>query len=259
MASVPPKQNLSKWQHFLQRRRMFRNWYKVVFPFNRLFNHQTKLVLRNGYEVWVRSVFSGDLTTVEGVLHQDEYGEALKGLPPDAVIYDLGANIGTFSIAAKKACPHARIVAYEPEAQNFVLLQKNAPFAELHQEAVAGVSGHISFDASSHPYAHRISKEGTTTLVARALGDVLADAHIHLAKIDIEGAEHDALELADPALFARVGRIIMETHHLGTWGKEKLEALGYTARWCYRLLWMGQTQTQWYTAREFSLCVLSSR
>ncbi len=232
MASVPPKQNLSKWQHFLQRRRMFRNWYKVVFPFNRLFNHQTKLVLRNGYEVWVRSVFSGDLTTVEGVLHQDEYGEALKGLPPDAVIYDLGANIGTFSIAAKKACPSARIVAYEPEAQNFVLLQKNAPFAELHQEAVAGVSGHISFDASSHPYAHRISKEGTTTVVARALGDVLADAHIHLAKIDIEGAEHDALELADPALFARVDRIIMETHHLGTWGKEKLEALGYMARWC---------------------------
>lgn len=232
MATMPPKQNLSRWQHFLQRRRMFQNWYKVVFPLNRFFNHQTQLVLRNGYRVWVRSVFSGDLTTVEGVLYQDEYGDALKGLPHDAVIYDLGANIGTFSIAAKKACADARIVAYEPEAMNFELLKINAPFAELHQEAVAGVSGHISFDASSHPYAHRISQDGATTVVARALGEVITDTHVHLLKIDIEGAERDALELADPALFARVDRIIMETHHLGTWGKEKLEALGYAARWC---------------------------
>jgi FkbM family methyltransferase len=175
----------------------------------------------------VRSVFSGDLTVVEGVLVLNEYRLNTLGLPENAVIYDLGANIGTFSLAVKKVCPQARIVAYEPIKENFFLLERNVPFAELHQEAVAGHTGAVSFDFNEQPHSHKMAIGGNLMLPARSLTDLITDQTVDLLKLDIEGAEFEVIEETDPALFKRIKRIVMETHGRGNWGEEKLRSLGY--------------------------------
>jgi FkbM family methyltransferase len=227
MSEVNSKNSLSRWQHMANRYRLFRNWYKLTFPFNRLFNKPTILVTRNGSRVWVRSVFSWDPEVIEGVIVRREYRLDEMNLPENAVIYDLGANIGTFSIEAKRVCPAARIVSYEPADGNFAMLTRNAPFAELHQEAIAGHTGTVQFDATAHPHAHHVVQTGGTSVPARSLQDAIGKEKVDLIKMDIEGAEFDAIEKADPALFKQIDRIVMETHALGDWGEKKLRSLGY--------------------------------
>src|SRR5690349_11035634 len=46
-------------------------------------------------------------------------------LKENALILDCGANIGLSVIYLKSICPTARIIAFEPDENNFNLLQKN--------------------------------------------------------------------------------------------------------------------------------------
>ena len=57
-------------------------------------------------------------------------------LPPKPFIIDCGANIGLSVIYLKNLYPDAEIVAFEPDEQNFQLLQKNiASFGFKNVEA----------------------------------------------------------------------------------------------------------------------------
>src|SRR6185312_9681427 len=46
-------------------------------------------------------------------------------LPDDACVFDVGANIGLFSLYVKGIQPRARIYAFEPIASTFALLKGN--------------------------------------------------------------------------------------------------------------------------------------
>ncbi len=226
-ADVQQKKNLSRTANVVKRYRTYTDWYKTVLPFNRLFDRPTTLHTRNGFAVRVRSVFARDLTVVECVLVDGEYPFETFGLPPEPVVFDLGANIGTFSMLVHRAYPNAHIIAYEPDGENFSLLQANARFAELHREAVAGKTGMVNFDAGGFPDALHIAPEGRTTVMARSLADVVGEKHVDLLKVDIEGAERELLEMADSAVFSRIDRIIMETHGWDDWSEALLGRYGY--------------------------------
>ena len=70
----------------------------------------------------------------------------LDALPPDAVLWDIGANVGLYAIYAAKLT-QCRVVAFEPEAQNYALLLENLvlngvqPYVEATNLAVARVTG----------------------------------------------------------------------------------------------------------------------
>ena len=49
--------------------------------------------------------------------------EWLKSMQPGEVLFDVGANIGIYSIFAAKR--GVKVYAFEPESQNFAILQKN--------------------------------------------------------------------------------------------------------------------------------------
>jgi phthiocerol/phenolphthiocerol synthesis type-I polyketide synthase E len=46
-------------------------------------------------------------------------------LPDDAIVFDVGANIGLFSLYASRAASHSRIFAFEPAPPVFELLRRN--------------------------------------------------------------------------------------------------------------------------------------
>lgn len=138
------------------------------------------------------------------------------GRPPRIV--DLGANIGLFGVFALDHWPGASIVAVEPEAENFAVLEhcreQNAQAAyswQLINAAAAGHAGHLRFVSGQGAESHEASP-GEPNAVSIQTVDVLPllqDADF--AKIDIEGGEWAIL--ADPRLAASSVRLIVVEHH----------------------------------------------
>jgi hypothetical protein len=81
-------------------------------------------VVRNDckYEFYLRDK-TMDLGTYQQIFIDKEYN-FIANLPPETII-DAGANIGLASIYFANKFPEAKIIAIEPETENFELLKKN--------------------------------------------------------------------------------------------------------------------------------------
>lgn len=91
----------------------------------------------NAYEVdfSVHEIFNDDL-----VAHGIE-------LPADGVFFDVGANIGLFSLHLLDQCPGARIFAYEPMPESFAALEGNlAGRAGVFAMGLGAEPGELEFD-----------------------------------------------------------------------------------------------------------------
>jgi FkbM family methyltransferase len=141
------------------------------------------------------------------------------------LIIDCGANIGASPLFFALEFPGARVVAIEPDPENFELLSRNTadfPVMCLHA-AVASKSGRLdlldpgkgewgyrtaSFDAGL-PAARKLSVKAVT------LDEVLAmhgeSAEPFLLKVDIEGAEAD-LFAGSTAAIDRFPIVVIELH-----------------------------------------------
>ncbi len=228
--------NLSTLEHVQRRITVFKNWYKLVFPFNRFFRGVQKLRLRNGMSAYVRDVRSIDTNMLIDVLWKKEYELERISLPENPIIFDLGANIGTFSLEAKRVYPTAHITAYEPHPDSCRILKMNAPFVTLKQKAAAGKTGVVQFEDGKNFVGLHIVKEGGITVDAESLDDILKNTDkVDLLKIDIEGGEYDLLMSASPHTLLKVQSIIMETHDSIPkdleWGEQILKKHGFHTRW----------------------------
>ncbi|MBM3358612.1 MAG: FkbM family methyltransferase [Betaproteobacteria bacterium] len=159
--------------------------------------------------------------------------EWIRSFAPEDVLVDIGANVGMYSVWAART-RGARVYAFEPEAQNFALLNKNilvnglggkvtaycvalsdsADFSLLYVSGFTqGGSGHTFGADLDHHLRPRVSPfaQGcvSTTLDALvASGALPVPTHI---KIDVDGLEHRVLAgcsstLRDP----RVKSVLVE-------------------------------------------------
>ena len=216
----------------------FKNWYKLVFPFNRMFRGVQKLRLRNGNSAYVRDVRSMDTNIVWDILGKNEYSlDTLLHLPEHAVVFDLGANIGTFCIEIKRVCPTAQITAYEPYHDNFRMLKINAPFATTIQKAATAKTGTVHIENNSNYVGLQVVKTGGVSVESSSLDDILKDVEkVDLLKIDIEGSEYGLLDAASSRTFSKVQRIVMETHDVSgfddlRWAQSILTKNGFKISW----------------------------
>jgi FkbM family methyltransferase len=149
--------------------------------------------------------------------------------PPKAprVILDAGANIGLASLYFASQYPDAKIIAIEPEKENFEMLKKNiskyaniipvqATLWERDGEIALidirrGSSGYITEELGesqdySGKFRHRVPAISVETLLKeRGLDE------IDLFKIDIQGAEKEVFGGAK-AWLGKVNGIIIELH-----------------------------------------------
>jgi FkbM family methyltransferase len=140
---------------------------------------------------------------------------ALAELRPGDVVFDVGANIGVFTVLmARIVGPTGRVVAYEPEPANLLLLRDNVAFNYLN-EWVEVIGRAAAAESGTVPFFSTQRFKGNASLVAHD-DDYLAyfgvdaseridveteplDSHlgsverIDLLKIDVEGAEYRAL------------------------------------------------------------------
>jgi FkbM family methyltransferase len=136
-----------------------------------------------------------------------------------ASVLDLGAHKGYFAVFALSHCA-TRVVSFEPEAANFRRLAAAAEGVAgwtVRQEGIAGEAG-VRRLRIKEAWSHKLVLDGDdgdgVTVPAVALGDVLGTyAHERqLVKVDIEGAECEALARTPRDLLARIDELVVEAH-----------------------------------------------
>lgn len=125
---------------------------------------------------------------------------AIRASGKAPLIVDLGANIGLSALYFSLTWPDARIVAVEPDAENFALLSANvaqSPSIEPRCAAAASSTGSLAIldpgaDKNAVRTATAASGKGPTVDAVPVSAIVQAragDCAPFIAKIDIEGAE----------------------------------------------------------------------
>lgn len=170
---------------------------------------------------------SGELYLYQEIFRDRVYERASDfALQPGWCVIDCGANIGMFSLrAARAGC--SQIFALEPDPATFACLALNlernraaavtaVPLAAgrtvgraaFHRAAISTLGHLVLRDAADEKTPQDIFVSVTTLA---ALVDHYALPAVQLLKLDVEGAEAEALEGARPVL-DRIERIVMEFH-----------------------------------------------
>jgi FkbM family methyltransferase len=175
---------------------------------------------------FVRSWWWHDATAAAFGEEIGPYFEALDGRAPYRTIIDAGASTGLFTVAAAVRYPDARIHAFEPSPRQRMLLARNVRLNGLVPRVTAWplglwnaedtlafrTHGSMSSFASASmlpaglPFAERVP----VTTMDRWAGAMTID----LIKMDIEGAELEALEGARGVLVRDHPDVLVQAYHL---------------------------------------------
>lgn len=151
----------------------------------------------------------------------------IRGMPQGAVLYDVGANIGLYTLWAA-ATRGARVYAFEPEASNYAVLNDNLRVNELTATCAAyclGISDTVGYGLMQ-VRSNTVGGSGHQVLVTDGLRVVVEEPQGHQGvatatldhlvytcgfdcpthlKIDVDGLEHAVIAgasrlLRDPRL-----------------------------------------------------------
>jgi FkbM family methyltransferase len=135
------------------------------------------------------------------------------------VALDIGACIGDTTLPmAIKVGPEGKIIAVEPNPGNVKYLILNlARFSnvEIVEKGVWNEKGKVEFHLHNTPTGHSIipdkERKGRMEIIVDTLDNMFGDRRIDFAKIDVQGAEVQALQGGDRFL-RNVRNLIVETH-----------------------------------------------
>jgi len=207
------------------------------------------------FPFWLRPG-SSDVPEFLYTIARESYGKYLPR-PPVEFILDLGANIGDTAAWFLSRFPDARLVAVEPDAENFAVLQRNAEgYAGriiLERAAVWPYSTTLTFvdQQASDAVQVRDAEGGECSAVTvPQLMRKYAWPRIDLLKCDIEGAEKELFSMNADEWLAKTNFLVVETH-----GPECLQAVldavtrhGFEHR-CFRNLHIFRRERQVARAR----------
>jgi FkbM family methyltransferase len=126
---------------------------------------------------------------------------------PGMTVVDVGANIGYFSLlAAGLVGPSGRVYSFDPNPENCRLIALTAhrnglQTIRLFPVALGASNGHTYFTGALGSNGTLVSDDPALLLEGRGslvpvfrLEDVLTDGPLDLVKVDVEGAEHLAVQ-----------------------------------------------------------------
>jgi FkbM family methyltransferase len=227
----------------------FRNWtvhYRNRFRFKSDKGKRGVLEFRNGLSLDFR-YHTSDLATSRSIFVDDSYFPPGISIPPDATVIDVGGHIGTLTMLVATRAPKGRVFTFEPEPENFALLdgnvkRNNFTHVRVFNLAVAGKEEEREFFLARNPVrtgSHTLTRVGDTgSLKVRCttLSKVLQEHQIEkvdLLKLDCEGAEWEILPATSDEDLGRIRQIVMEVHGGENGEKEKsfdrLKRLGFVA------------------------------
>ncbi len=144
-----------------------------------------------------------------------------REVQPGSVVYDIGANVGYFSLlAATLAGPEGRVIAFEPLPRNILYLHQhiqinNLENIEVIEAAVSDRNGQAYFNLGASNAMGHLSAEGELKVQMVALDAMLAEGKLippDVMKIDVEGAEYAVLHGAKTLLENHRPLLFLDTH-----------------------------------------------
>ncbi len=162
--------------------------------------------------MYIRDIFGDDLPIIYELYSRDVYHLRNLSLPKEAVVFDVGAHIGSFPVAIHSIFPDAHITAFEPHPDNFFFLKKNAKFASCINVAVTSYEGEAHLGDHKAPSSYALGDYGILVKTVTLDSYAAAVSRIDLLKVDVEGAEKDIFEHITPSVLAKTNRIMMEIH-----------------------------------------------
>ena len=162
---------------------------EVIYPWL----EDAKLVVSRGMNGATGSIYAG-LAEYPGMAF------FLHLLRPGDVFFDLGANVGTYTVLAAKVCG-ARTLAVEPDPDALQRLARNveaneiAALVQIVPMALAHYNGEVKFwvgEDTRNRIAGADDKRPTQALPCTKLDDV-TDMEPVAIKMDLEGGEENAL------------------------------------------------------------------
>ena len=137
------------------------------------------------------------------------------------LIIDCGANIGFSILYFKKIFPQAQVIGFEPDPENFALLQSNLQQnpqfnqnIQLEKKAIWIHNEGISFqaDGSEGSKINEAAAQGSTKVETQDLKELLRRyPSVDFLKVDIEGAENTVMPAVKEELH-RVQNLFLEYH-----------------------------------------------
>jgi len=145
--------------------------------------------------------------------------------------FDVGANVGLYTWQVRKVCPLRNILAFEPDPENFKLLEMtrneaNAKNLEIYAHALSYKDGDTSFfqdtltsatgcvAGKDKPWIEQYlnGSSNTISVKTQTLDSVVKDDKIpSLIKIDVEGHEIEVLDGGRKTLSQKKPLLIIES------------------------------------------------
>jgi len=142
-----------------------------------------------------------------------------ENIKADSVVFDLGANVGYYTLLAAKLARRGQVVAFEPEPKNAAFLRATVAAnrcrnVAMHEVAVSAVAGTARFQFGRGTGTGKLSGEGTLEVKTITLDEFVSSSGLkptHL-KIDVEGGEMEVFRGGAKTLASHRPTIFLSTH-----------------------------------------------
>lgn len=137
------------------------------------------------------------------------------------VVYDIGANVGYYTLLASILVgPKGKVIAFEPLPRNLAFLRthlkiNNLKNVQIIDSAISDTKGEMFFSTDTHHAMGHISQDGSLRVKVVSLDEIVTNLGLpkpDVLKIDIEGAEYEALIGAEEQLRRHHPMIFLATH-----------------------------------------------
>lgn len=186
-------------------------------------------ITAEGWHVIEGDLISGWVESEKDLQHDKFLPEiAVANIPEGGVVLDVGANIGTHTIAyARKVGTHGTVIAIEAGKVAFECLTENAKMFEgktlLVHAAVCDVHGgraihtvnaaNVGASGVSEPENGEVSSNEIRTITIDGLIDDAEIKRLDFIKIDCEGCEYQILKGAKETLRRFKPKLLIEMNH----------------------------------------------
>ena len=146
------------------------------------------------------------------------FAKAVRG---KGVVYDIGANVGYYSMVASVALGSmGHVIAFEPDERNLGFLRRHLSLNHINNvdivaAAVADCSGRAIFFQEPGRSMGKLSDDGRISVRTVTIDELIRDSRFlppDVVKIDVEGAEMRVLRGAEKTLSERQPTIFLATH-----------------------------------------------
>lgn len=157
-----------------------------------------------------------------GSYEADKQALFVREVAPGDVVFDIGANVGFYTLLASTIVgPAGKVVAFEPVPRNLRFLRDHVSInrlanATVIEAAVAETPGETTFDDTIGSAQGRISGQGRLKVRLVSVDDLVSRGELPrptVLKIDVEGAEAGVLRGCARTIAAgKRPKIFLATH-----------------------------------------------